>query len=64
MGDERIRRVDDALSTLIARLGPRKSDEDDAAADERHDHNFDLAKNIIEGYLRALTTSIIRIVFR
>lgn len=57
MGDERSRRVDDALSTLIARLVPQNPDEDDATADERHEHKFDLAKNIIEGYSR-LTTSI------
>jgi len=56
MGDERRHRVDDALSTLIARLVPQNPDEDDATADERHEHNFDLAKNIIEGYSRALIT--------
>ncbi len=56
MGDERSRRVDDALSTLIARWVPQNQDEDDATADERHERTFDLAKNILERYLQALTT--------
>lgn len=64
MGDERSRRVDDALATLIARLVPQNPDEDNATADERHEHNFDLAKNIIEGYSRALTTLMMRTSFR
>lgn len=56
--------MDDALSTLIARLVPQNPDEDDATADERHEHNFDLAKNIIEGYSRALITLRMRTSFR
>jgi hypothetical protein len=64
MGDERSHRVDDALSTLIARLVLQNPDEDDATADERHEHNFDLAKNIIEGYSRALITLRMRTSFR
>lgn len=57
MGDERSHRVDDALSTLIARLLPQGQDEDDATADERHEQTFNSAKNILEGYSQALTNS-------
>lgn len=48
MGDERSRRFDDALSSLVDNLIPGLDDEDDARADERHDDAVDLARNIIE----------------
>ena len=47
MGDEKTRRFDDALSSLVDNLIPSLEDEDEATADERHDDALDLAKNII-----------------
>lgn len=47
MGDEKTRRFDDALSSLVDNLLPSVKDEDEATADERHDDALDLARNII-----------------
>lgn len=47
MGDEKTRRFDDALSSLVDNLLPNLEDEDEATADERHDDALDLARNII-----------------
>ena len=51
MGDDKAQRLDDALSSLVDILIPVLPEEDEAAADERHDDALDLARNIIEGYL-------------
>lgn len=50
MGDEKAQRLDDALSSLVGILIPTLPDEDEAAADERHDDALDLARNIIDKY--------------
>lgn len=50
MGDEKTQRLDDALSSLIDILIPTLPDEDEAAADERHDDALELARNIIDKY--------------
>lgn len=50
MVEEKTQRLDDALSSLVDTLIPALPDEDDATADERHDHALDLARGIIEGY--------------
>ena len=51
MGDERSRRVNDALSSLVQTFVPPLQDEDKAIAEERHEEALDLAKSIIEGYI-------------
>ncbi|KAF6218543.1 hypothetical protein HO133_005892 [Letharia lupina] len=48
MGDEKAQRLDDALSSLVDILVPALLDEDEAAADERHDDALELARNIID----------------
>lgn len=48
MGDEKAQRLDDALSSLVDILVPTLPDEDEAAADERHDDALELARNIID----------------
>lgn len=50
MGDERRRRVDDALSSLVQTFVPPLPDEDKAIAEERHEEALDLAKSIIQEY--------------
>lgn len=50
MGDERNRRVDDALSSLVQTFVPQLPGEDKAIADERHEEALDLAKSIVAGY--------------
>lgn len=51
MVDEKAQRLDDALSSLVDTLIPPLPEEDEAAADERHDNALDLARSIIEGYV-------------
>lgn len=48
MGYDKARRFDDALSSLVDILIPTLPDEDEVAADERHDDALDFAKGIIE----------------
>ena len=48
MGDERVQRVDDAISTLVDILVPHLEGEDEATADERHDDGVDLAHSILD----------------
>lgn len=48
MGDEKAQRLDDALSSLVDILIPALPDEDEAAADERHDDALELARSIID----------------
>lgn len=50
MGDEKTQRLDDALSSLVDILIPTLPDEDESAADERHDDALELARNIIDKY--------------
>ncbi len=50
MGDEKAQRLDDALSSLVDILIPTLAEEDEAAADERHDDALDLARSIIDKY--------------
>ncbi|KAG8529428.1 uncharacterized protein KY384_006065 [Bacidia gigantensis] len=57
MGDERGRRIDDALSHLVDNLVPVSDDENEDVADARHDQAVDLARNIIEGHNATSTTS-------
>ena len=56
MGDEKSHRVNDALSTLVDVLVPRRQGEDNATADDRHEHALCLTKSIIEGYASCLDT--------
>ena len=48
MGDERARRFEDALSSLVDNLVPGLDEEDEATADGRHYDALDLAKSIID----------------
>lgn len=48
MGDEKAQRLDDALSSLVDILIPALPEEDEAAADERHDDALELARSIID----------------
>lgn len=41
-------RVSNAIDNLISHLIPRDPDEDDAAAQQRHDTCFELARTIID----------------
>lgn len=49
MGDERSRRVDDALATLVDHLLPKFTDEEDASTEERREEGLDLTKSILDG---------------
>lgn len=49
MGDEKTRRIDDALSSLVELLIPAAQAGDEARDEERHSHGVELANNIIEG---------------
>ncbi|KAI9833591.1 MAG: hypothetical protein M1819_003544 [Sarea resinae] len=48
MSDDKARRIDDALSSLVDATIPSYPGEDEAIADERHDNALDLARNILE----------------
>ena len=48
MGDERARRFEDALSSLVDNLIPALDGEDEETVDDRHNDALDLAKNIID----------------
>ena len=48
MGDEKAQRFEDALSSLVDVLVPALPDEDEDAADDRHDNALEHARNIIE----------------
>ena len=48
MGDAKTQRYEDALSSLVDNLVPSLEDDDDAAADDRHETALDLARNILE----------------
>lgn len=48
MGDDKAQRLDDALSSLVDILIPTLPDEDEATADERHDHALELARSILD----------------
>ena len=48
MGDERARRFEDALSSLVDNLVPALEGENEETVDDRHDNALDLAKNIID----------------
>ncbi len=49
MADDRSRRIDDALASLVdSLLPPPSSDEDDNALDERHDNAVELARSILQ----------------
>ena len=50
MGDERAQRFDDALSSLVDILLPPLPDEDEDAADDRHEDAVDLARGIIDRF--------------
>lgn len=49
MGDEKTRRIDDALSSLVDLLIPAAQAGDEARGGERHSHGVELANSIIEG---------------
>ena len=56
MGDEKARRVEDALTSLVKILvPPLRSDEENTVDRERRNNALNLAKNIIEGYRRTST---------
>ncbi len=48
MSDDRAKRIDDALASLVDIIIPTDPDEDEAAADERHDRALDLARDVVE----------------
>lgn len=48
MGDDKAQRFDDALSSLVDTLVPTLPDEDEDAADERHENALEYARGIIE----------------
>ena len=48
MGDERAKRFEDALSSLVDVLVPPLPDEDEDAADDRHEDAVEQARNVIE----------------
>lgn len=48
MGDDRARRFDDALASLVDNLVPALEGEEEATADQRHDEALELASNIIQ----------------
>ena len=48
-------RITNAIDSLIAHLIPSDPNEDEDAAQERHDACFELVKTIIDRYLRFLT---------
>ena len=48
MGDEKAQRFNDALSSLVDILIPGLPDEDEDAADDRHENALEHARNIIE----------------
>ena len=45
--DEKAKRFDDALSSLVDNLIPTPFDEDEAVADQIHDEALDLARRLI-----------------
>ena len=48
MSDDRERRIDDALSSLVDALIPRQhTDDDDDISENRHENLLDFAKGII-----------------
>lgn len=50
MGDDKAKRVGDALSTLVDALIPSAGNEDESAIEERREDALELAKSIIDGY--------------
>lgn len=57
MGDEKTRRVNDALSSLVDLFIPLSQEEDEALDKEKHDNGVELARSIIEGQV---STTLIR----
>ena len=51
MGDEKARRIDDALSSLVSALIPTLPDEDEAFVEARHDEGLELARRILEKFV-------------
>ncbi|KAI9699697.1 MAG: Gamma-tubulin complex component 3 [Candelina mexicana] len=48
MSDDRARRIDDALASLVDSIIPTDPHEDEATADDRHDRALDLARDSLE----------------
>ncbi|KAI9709213.1 MAG: hypothetical protein M1812_007736 [Candelaria pacifica] len=48
MSDDRAKRIDDALASLVDIIIPTDPDEDEATTDERHDRALDLARDVLE----------------
>lgn len=48
-------RIINAIDNLVSHLIPRDPQDDDEAAQERHDSCFELAKTLIDRYVRCAT---------
>ncbi|KAI9778433.1 MAG: Microtubule-nucleating Tub4p (gamma-tubulin) complex component [Geoglossum umbratile] len=58
MSDDRERRIDDALSSLVDALIPRQhTDDDDDISDDRRENALDLVKGIIDGQVAPAVVS-------
>lgn len=57
MGDEKTRRVNDALSSLVDLFIPLSQEEDEVLDKEKLDNGVELARSIIEGQV---STTLIR----
>ncbi|KAI9738322.1 MAG: Microtubule-nucleating Tub4p (gamma-tubulin) complex component [Cirrosporium novae-zelandiae] len=59
MAEERAKRINDALSSLVDSLIPVYPDDDEEVADERHDNALELARHVVEsGASSAQTTDV------
>ena len=58
MGDDRAKRIDDALSSLVELVVPSSPREDQAVADDRHEDALALARSILERSYRLPIRSI------
>lgn len=58
MGDEKRRRIDDALSSLVDSLVPYSQDEKSSLEEDQPRHAFELAKKILERYLVSMLFSV------
>ena len=51
MGDSKTQRVDSALSSLIDRIVPNSTAEDETTTDEKRDEALEWAKSVIDGHV-------------
>lgn len=50
MSDDRAKRIDDALASLVDIIIPSNPDEDEVLIDEKHDRALHLARSILKRY--------------